>query len=248
MTEWNNGQPPDVVWANAGSSHPHLFIDTPLEIIHSQMNTNYWAAAYLAHATLKSWLKPASPKDSSAGRLPKPRHFIVTSSAAALAGLAGYGAYAPAKAAMRSLADTLRSEVNLYNGYRAANSSKGPAAEVKIHCIIPGTIISPGLEQENLVKHPVTKILEEGDPKQSEDEVAAAAVKGLEKGGYLIGTTMLMELMRVSALGGSPRNGLIGLRDTMLGWIGMLAWLVIGPDMEGKVYSYGKKNEVKLPQ
>ncbi|KAK3071256.1 3-dehydrosphinganine reductase, partial [Teratosphaeriaceae sp. CCFEE 6253] len=43
VTAWNNGQPPDIVWANAGSSHPTLFIDTPLETLRSQMEINYWA-------------------------------------------------------------------------------------------------------------------------------------------------------------------------------------------------------------
>ena len=60
VTEWNNGQPPDIVWANAGSAHPTLFVDTSLETMKSQMDINYWAASYLAHATLKVWLKPAA--------------------------------------------------------------------------------------------------------------------------------------------------------------------------------------------
>lgn len=195
-------------------------MDVPIETLRSQMDTNYWAAAYLAHATMKSWLKPVSSKtdgSTAAKKDSKPRHFIMTSSVGALVGLAGYCTYAPAKAAMRSLADNLRSEVNLYNGYRRANPSLGPSNDVKIHCVFPATITSPGYDHENTVKHPVTKILEEGDPKQNEDEVAAASVKGLEKGGYLISTQMLGEAMRVSMLGGSPRNNWI--LDTMFSWV-----------------------------
>ena len=244
VTQWNNGNPPDIVWANAGSAHPTLFIDTPIDVHRSQMDIDYWAASYLGHATLRSWLKPASSK--SAGTDAKPRHFIITSSVACFAGLAGYTPYAPAKAALRSLADTLRSEMNLYNGYRAANPEKGPAAEVKIHCVFPGTITSPGWENENKVKHDVTKKLEESDPRQTEDEVAVAAVKGLENGGYMIATQWLASLMRASMMGGSPRNNVF--MDTIVGWVAYVAWLFIGPDLESKVYRYGEEHEVKLPQ
>ena len=244
VTQWNNGNPPDIVWANAGSSHPTLFIDTPIETQRSQMEINYWAAAYLAHATLRSWLKPASSK--ATGAETKPRHFIITSSVICFAGLAGYSPYAVAKSALRSLADNLRSEMNLYNGYRSAHPDKGPAAEVKIHCVVPGTITSPGFEEEEKIKHPVTKKLEETDPRQNEDEVAVAAINGLEQGGYLVTTQWLGHLMRASMLGGSPRNN--AFVDTMLGWVSYVAWLFIGPDLDSKVFKYGESNKVKLPQ
>lgn len=235
VTEWNNGNPPDIVWANAGSSYPHLFIDTPLEKQRAQMDINYWAAAYLAHATLKSWLRP-SPQGAQFKEA-KPRHLIITSSVLAFVGVAGYSPYAPAKAAERSLADNLRSEMNLYNGYRSADPTNGPTAETKIHCVLPGTILSPGFQEEEKVKHAVTKLLEEPDPRQTPDEVAAAAVKGLEKGGYLITTQYLGHAMRASMLGGSPRNN--WFTDTVFGWLTYVIWLFVGPDLEKKVWKYG---------
>jgi len=246
VTAWNNGQPPDVVWANAGSAHPDLFVDTSIEIQRAQMDINYWAAAYLAQATLKSWLKPSGEKtDSAAAKAARPRHFIMTGSTTCFVGVAGYAPYGVCKSALRSLADNLRSEMNLYNGYRRTNPTTGPAADVKIHCVVPGTIDSPGLKHEDTIKHPVTVILEEGDPKQSEDEVAAAAVKGLEGGGYLITTQLLGHAMRAGMLGGSPRNNMF--IDTLFSWAVSIAYLFIGPDLEGKVFEYGKKNDVKLP-
>lgn len=229
VTEWNNGQPPDIVWANAGSAHPTLFVDTSLETMKSQMDINYWAASYLAHATLKIWLKSATKTASAYDKSAKPRHFIMTSSVAAFAGLAGYAPYSPAKAALRSLADTLRSELNLYNGYRRANPSQGPAADVRVHCVFPAGIISPGLENENTLKHPVTKILEEDDKPQTEDEVAAAAVKGLERGGTLITTNLMGGAMRASMLGGSARTN--WLVDTLFAWLANVIWLFVGPDL-----------------
>ncbi|KAL2354153.1 hypothetical protein BJ546DRAFT_844979 [Cryomyces antarcticus] len=243
VTTWNHGRPPDIVWANAGHSVPGLFIDTPIETLRAQMDINYWAATYLAHATLKAWLKPAgssSDKSPSIASPALPRHFIMTSSTLAFCGVSGYSPYSPAKAAMRSLSDTLRSELNLYNGARLHNPSLGPPVDVRIHTVCPGTILTPGLEAENAVKHPTTKILEEGDPAQTEDEVAAAAVRALEKGYYLITTQFLGAAMRASSLQGSPRNN--WLVDTVFSWVTSIAWLFVGPDMEHKVKKYGREN------
>jgi len=237
VTAWNHNQPPDIIWANAGCAVPGLFADTTIEALRSQMDINYWAAAYLAHASLKLWTVPAPPESL---KPTCPRHFIMTSSSVAFVGVAGYAPYAPAKAAMRSLADTLRSELNLYNGARHHSSQVGPPVDLQVHIVLPGTILSEGHEKENEVKHPITKMLEQSDPKQTEDEVAAAAVKGLEKGNYLSTTQLLGSAMRASAFGGSPRNN--WLVDTVFSWLTSVAWLFIGPDMEKKVYNYGLKN------
>lgn len=168
----------------------------------------------------------------------------MTSSSIAFVGLAGYSPYAPAKAAMRSLADSLRSELNLYNGARRRDPTSGSPVDLKVHIVCPGTILSEGYEKENESKHPVTKILEEGDPKQTEDEVAAASVKALEKGHFLITTQFLGSAMRASSMGGSPRNN--WFVDTLFSWIVAPVWLFVGPDMEGKVYNYGKKHGVTI--
>ena len=209
------------------------------------MDIDYWAGAYLAHATLNTWIKPqaAVQGEAKSTKDELPRHFIITSSTIAFVGVAGYTPYAPAKTAQRSLSDTLRSEINLYNGARnhAANPLRVP--EIRNHIVLPGSILTPGFENENKTKHPVTKILEEGDPQQTADEVAAAAIKGLEKGRYMITTQMLGHAMRAGMMGGSPRNGW-GIVDTLFGWAVGVAWLFIGPDMERKVFNWGKENSV----
>ena len=247
-TAWNNGQPPDIVWQIAGSAHPSLFIDTPVETLRSQMDVNYWGAAYLAHTTLKAWTQPSPQKGNSNVPLSNsPRQLIMTSSVAAVLGAAGYAPYSPAKAAMRSLADTLRSEVILYNGSRRSKDASvragAPARDISIHLIMPGTITSPGLENENKTKHAVTKLLEQGDVVQTEDEVASAAVKGLEKGGFIVTTQFIAGLLRAGALGGSARND--WFTDTIMSWIVSIVWLFIGPDMDARVFNYGKKYGTK---
>ncbi|KAF2151215.1 3-ketosphinganine reductase [Myriangium duriaei CBS 260.36] len=236
-TTWNNNTPPDIVWANAGSAHPALFIDTPVSLLRSQMEINYWGAAYLSHAALNLFLRPSS---SSSTTTTEPRHIIMTSSVAAFVGLAGYAPYSPAKAAMRNLADVLRQEVQMYHGARRGGKPGAPERDVEIHIVFPGTILSPGLEQENKSKHAVTKVLEEGDAVQTEDEVAAAAIKGLEKGEFMVTTQWLGAIMRGAMIGGSRRNNLVV--DTLIAWLTSIVWLFVRPDLDGKVWGYGKKN------
>jgi 3-dehydrosphinganine reductase len=252
-TTWNNGNPPDIVWANAGWSYPHLFLETPIEKLREQMDVDYWMSAYLAHATLKLWTTETSSsnlpstddkKATSKPAEPLPRHFVMTSSLIAFVGLAGYGTYAPAKSAMRSLSDCLRSEIQLYNGARKHATNPLRIPPIKNHIVFPGAILSPGFEEENKYKHPITLELEKDDKPQTEDEIAEGAIKGLERGDYLITTSLLGDLMRAGTLAGSPRNGW-GVLDTLMAGLAALIWKVVGPDLENKVVKWGRENGMK---
>ena len=126
----------------------------------------------------------------------------------------------------------------MYNGARESKKSPAQYPPMYNHIILPAGIETPGLLQENETKHPVTKILEEDDKPYPPDSIARSAIRGLERGDYMITTQFLGHLMRASMMGGSPRNGW-GISDTVMGWITYIAWLFIGPDMERKVYKYG---------
>lgn len=244
-TAWNHGVVPEIIWANAGSSTPGLFVEMKTETLKQQMDVNYWSAAYLAQQALKAWLYPDTPyKPQEKGAKPElPRHFIVTSSVIAFANITGYGGYAPAKSALRSLCDGLRHEVNLYNGARRCKTTptgQAPAPfDIVIQSIFPASIISPGHAVETQTKHAVTKLIEETDPTQSELEAATAAIKGLEAGNYSTATSWLADLMRMGSMGGAPRDNII--KDTLGMCLTSIVWLFIGPDLEGKVWNWGKK-------
>jgi 3-dehydrosphinganine reductase len=223
-----------------------LFLDCDIETMRRQMETNYWSCAYMAHEVLRAWVKPDSLPASSEKKEPPTRHLIFTASAVVFCGVAGYAPYAPSKSAIRSLADTLRSEMNFYNGARRANgktvnsdSPAPPPADIDVHCVIPGTIQSPGLENENRTKHAVTFALEDVDPVQTPDECAAAAIKGLEKGEYIPVTNWLVYIMRAGGWLGSPRSN--SVIDVVVSWFIALVWLYMQPDMARTVWNYGKK-------
>jgi 3-dehydrosphinganine reductase len=168
----------------------------------------------------------------------------MTSSALAFINLAGYCPYSPAKAALRSLADGLKSEVQLYNAARRSKTNPTgitPAPfDVDINIIFPGSILSPGFEIENKTKHPISVELEASDPQQTELEAATAAVKGLEGGNYMTPTNWIVSLMRLGALSGSQKNNIVV--DTIGAWIVTLVWLIMIPDLNSKVWAWGKKN------
>lgn len=220
-TAWNHGHAPDIVWCVAGASYPKLFLETPAAKMRQQMDVNFWTCVDMAQAVLAAWLAPSAGKGAE-------RHLIFTSSVVAFYPVAGYAPYAPSKAAIKSLSDTLAQEVLLYGD------------EVKIHTVFPGTISSPGLDRENETKPAITHILEESDPVQTPEVVAAQAIAGLEKGEYLVTVGWLGAAMRACAWGGSARNNWV--LDTIMTWITSIAWGFIGRDLDGKVRAYGKKN------
>lgn len=62
------------------------------------------------------------------------------------------------------LADTLRSELLLYN--------------IDVQIYSPATLFTPGYEEENKTKPAITLKIEEGDPGQTPEQAAAAMLKG----------------------------------------------------------------------
>ncbi|KAL4917640.1 hypothetical protein BDW62DRAFT_183556 [Aspergillus aurantiobrunneus] len=240
VTEWNDGMAPDIVWCCAGYCTPGYFIETPISTLKSQMDTVYWTAANTAHAILRRWLAPINP--SSQRPLPR-RHLIFTCSTLAFVPIAGYAPYSPAKAAMRSLSDTLSQEIEIYNGSRASKE-RNPAipTDVKIHTVFPMGILSPGFDNEQQIKPALTKQLEAADKPQTPGEVAKIAIEAIERGEYLITTMFVGNLMKGSALGSSPRNS--WLRDTFTGWLSNLVFLQVVPDLRGKAFTWGRKNGI----
>ncbi|OAA73974.1 3-ketodihydrosphingosine reductase [Cordyceps fumosorosea ARSEF 2679] len=222
-TAWNGDRAPDVVWCIAGVAVPKLFIETDAAALRRQMDINFHGTADMAHAILRAWLAPGPDTTSS------PKHLVMTSSAAALYTIPGYAGYAPSKWALRGLADTLSQEVLLY-----------PGRDVRVHVVFPGTILSPGFVAEERTKPEVTRQLEAADPKQTPEEVARAAIRGLEAGQFMVVVNWLGHLMRFGVIGGSLRNS--WLLDTLGAWLVPLIWIFVQHDQLSTVRNFGKKH------
>ncbi|KAI8628487.1 NAD(P)-binding protein [Xylariaceae sp. FL1651] len=252
IVTWNSGNPPDVVWCCAGSSHPTLFIDTPVSQFQKQMDSNYFTSLYMAHAVLTCWLKarekggaerlgasPSTGDRSIAGQgtsaLPA-RHLIFTASFLAFYSFAGYSPYSPTKAALRALSDNLSQEMNLY----ATAYPSEP--RVRVHTVFPATILTESFEEENRIKSGLTRMLEEGDEGQSPEVIATKSIKALESGQELITTDLLTGLVKRSVLGGSVRGGFFRvLGDWILAWVMGIVMVFVRDDMDRKVRAWGRK-------
>ena len=207
-------------------------MDVPIEALKEQMESNYFSSAYVAHAALQSWINhfKSSPKPTEPAK-----HIIFTSSVLAFLPLTGYGPYTPTKVALRALSDTLSQELLLY----------APLAPIRTHTVFPGTIFTEGYEKENLIKPAITKKLEEADGGQTPEQVAAASVRGLERGEELITTNGILGVaMKSGMLGGSRRNGW-GIVDTVMSWLIMVIMVFVRRDLDGKVKAWGNARLVK---
>lgn len=183
---------------------------------------NYFSSMYTAHAALQAMLKHPNAKGQSR------RKIIFTSSVATFLNLSGYTSYTPTKAAIRALADTLRVECLMY--------------DIDVHCVFPATIYSPGYENEQKLKPEITKVLEEGDSGQTPDQVAEAAMRGLDRGHALINTEILGPILRCNMKGPSPKNGIL---DLIYGFVAGIVMPFVLYDFESKVTKFGKTQKLK---
>lgn len=106
------------------------------------------------------------------------------------------------------LADTLRNEMHMFG--------------IKVHLYMPAGMLSPGYEEENRVKPKIAQKIEEGDKPISCDAAAAILIKGIERGHYQITNDFVTDLVRVSAKGAVPGNGLL---DVFYGIVGAVSHL-----------------------
>lgn len=108
--------------------------------------------------------------------------------------------------------------------------------DIDVHCVFPATIYSPGYENEEKLKPEITKILEESDSGQTPDQVAEAALRGLDRKEAIINTEALGPLMRCNMKGPSPKNGIL---DFVYGTVASIVLPFVLRDFEQKVLEYG---------
>lgn len=202
------------------------------------MDSNYFSSAYMAHAVLNAWLRPSSASDPTLppdARAPPARHLIFTGSFVSFYSFAGFTPYAPSKAAVRALSDSLSQEMNLY---AAAHPSR---PRVRVHTVFPATMPTQSLADENRVKTDLTKALEEGDQVLAPEECARRAIAGLEAGEELVPTSTIIRLVMTSVMGGAVRGGFWkGVINTLLGWLTLVVMVFVRWEMDGKVAKWGR--------
>lgn len=176
--------PPDIVMCLAGSAIPGLFAETSPEQLGKCLESSYCTGMYFAHAAVRTMFPVKDVKEE--------RHLVLCSSVLALFPFIGYSSYAPAKAAIRALADILRHECIPYN--------------IKVSCIFPGNMATEGFEIEEQTKPEISRRIEGPSDPLDPDDCARTVLKDLRFNQRMIFTDYIGWLLSCMMLGASPRN------------------------------------------
>lgn len=151
---------PDLVVNNAGVAHPGYVEELDLEIFRWMMEVNYFGTVQVTKAFLPAMLERGSG------------HILNVSSIAGFVGVFGHTAYGASKFAVRGFSDALRAELK----------PKG----VGVSILYPPDTDTPQLEYENQFKPPETAALAGGTAVMDPESVARTALRGIERGRYVI--------------------------------------------------------------
>ncbi|KAJ7368365.1 oxidoreductase [Mycena albidolilacea] len=197
----HDGRCPDAIFLCAGTSTPGFFVEESEASLRKGMEMAYWVQACTALAAAKRMAR-----DHFAGRI------VFTSSVLGYMSIVGYSSYSPGKHALRGLAETLRSELILYN--------------IGVHIFFPGTIYSPGYVEENKTKPKITLKIEESDEGMQPELVAEALLRGVQNDNFHISADLLGNIFRASTRGATPHNTSVFMDGiySLFGWIGLTLW------------------------
>jgi 3-dehydrosphinganine reductase len=152
--------PVDVLVTSAGYAQPGHFLELDAAVFRDQMEVDYFGTLNAVRAVVPSMVER------------RRGHLVLVASTVAFVGIYGYSAYAPAKHAVRGLAETLRPELKPYG--------------ITVACAYPPDTQTPGFDRENAQKPDVTRRISGGIRPRPAGTVAAAIVTGIERGRRVI--------------------------------------------------------------
>lgn len=152
--------PVDVLVTCAGFAHPGHFEALEESVFRKQMAVDYFGTLHAVRAVVPTMIER------------RRGHLVLVSSVAGLLGVYGYSAYAPAKFAVRGLAETLRAELMPYG--------------IVVSCAFPPDTLTPGFDAENELKPEATARISATIKPRAADHVARRIVHGLERGRHVI--------------------------------------------------------------
>lgn len=162
--------PPDVLINCAGRAYPNYFENITYEQFDETMRVHIYGV-WNTVSTLYPYLKER-------------RGYIVnTSSVLGFLGMFGYTDYCASKFAILGFSEALRSEAKPHG--------------VGVSVLCPPDTDTPGFAVENLTKPPETKAVSEAGGLMRPEEVAAALIRGMRKGDFVIGPGSAGMLYRV---------------------------------------------------
>ncbi len=151
---------PDLLVNSAGVAQGGYFQETGMDIFHWMMDVNFYGTVHVTKALLPDLIARRSG------------YIVNISSLAGVMGVFGYSAYGASKFAVRGFSDTLRAEMKRY--------------QIGVSIVYPPDTDTPQLAYEFQFKPFETKALSAGSGIMAPETVAAAILKGVRRGRYLI--------------------------------------------------------------
>lgn len=152
--------PCDVLVTSAGQARPGQFLELGDEVFRRMVEVDYFGTLHAVRAVAPSMVQRGHGS------------IVAISSAAAVLGIYGYTAYAPAKFAVRGLMEALRDELN--------------PAGVHVACVYPPDVDTPQLAEENLYKPAETAAISGTIRPMAAEAVASAIVRAVERERYAV--------------------------------------------------------------
>ena len=152
--------PCEVLVTSAGQARPGQFLELGDEVFRRMVEVDYFGTLHAVRAVAPSMVQRGHGS------------IVAISSAAAVLGIYGYTAYAPAKFAVRGLMEALRDELN--------------PAGVHVACVYPPDVDTPQLAEENLYKPVETAAISGTIRPMAAEAVAAAIVRAVERERYAV--------------------------------------------------------------
>ncbi|KDQ50617.1 hypothetical protein JAAARDRAFT_164666 [Jaapia argillacea MUCL 33604] len=196
----HEGLTPDAIFLCAGVATPRFFVESTAKDLIDGMNLGYWTEAWTSWAVTRRMVQQ--------GRQGK---IVFIASTLCYMTFVGWSSYSPARHAVRGLADTLRSELQLYN--------------IDVHLFSPNTMLTPGYDEEQKTKPKITLKIEEGDTPLTAEQAAIGLIKGIEANHAHISADFITELFRASTRGSAPgHNFVYDWALDMMAMIGAPIW------------------------
>lgn len=163
--------PIDILVNSAGTILPGYFESMPIEYFDECMKS-WRGCVYMARAALPLMMARGSG------------HIVNVSSVAGFLGIHGYTAYSSAKYAVMGLSEALRSEMKPHG--------------ILVSVVCPPDTDTPALAYEKTLRPPETEKVAGNLAPVTPDVVAAALVRGVARGRYLIVPGVVSNLYRVA--------------------------------------------------
>ena len=167
----NECGPIAVLINSAGVSNPGYVENLSISGMEEEIRVNYLGTVYMIKHILNGMIKR------------RKGWILNVSSLAGLKGIFGYTGYCGSKFAVIGFSEVLRSEVRPYN--------------VKVSVLCPPDVDTPMLRKENRVKPLETLRISELGNVMEADEVARAAIRGLDKAQFIIIPDLSSKAFRV---------------------------------------------------